>query len=187
MTIDLAQLPYADDVPAPVRHALSSAALVFEPVAVERAVDQLAVRLTVAWQDRNPLLVCVLPHGIVLTGMLLRRLIFPLQVCYVAGQDTNIIRFDAHPTHFDARPLLFLHGRGSSLTARMWSQWGAAGGAKDVQHIALVGPVCDENEFADGALACDASELAGCGLDYLGYGANLPGIYAVQGSQDTAP
>jgi len=185
VTIDLAQLPYADDVPTAIRHVLSSAQLVFEPAAVERAVDQLAVRLTVAWQDRNPLLVCVLPHGIVLTGMLLRRLIFPLQVCYVAGQDTNIIRFDAHPTRFDARPLLFLHGRESSLMARALSQWGTAGGANDVQHIALIRPVSDENEFAEGALACDAPELAGCGLDYLGYGANLPGIYAVRGTRAT--
>ena len=84
MTADLKDLPFADSVPPSVRRVFTQAELSHEANEVEGAVDRVAVRITVDLQDQNPLLVNVLPAGFVFAGMLLRRLIFPLQFVSVA-------------------------------------------------------------------------------------------------------
>jgi len=181
-------MPLAENVPANVRRALRSAHPIFESAEVERAVDQLAVRLTVDWQDLNPIVMGVLPDGIVLMGMLMRRVIFPLQACCVSCEDGRVTRQAAQGIEINTRELLFVHGCGHSPRARTLSEWGVSCGAARVRHIALVSRPSEVSALADTALTCDETDIVGCGVDYAGYGANLPGIYALEGlTQETSP
>ena len=66
---DREHIEYADSVPADVRRSLASLEPVVDSDAVEKAVDQLAVRLTIALQSSDPVFVTVLHGGSVLAGM----------------------------------------------------------------------------------------------------------------------
>jgi hypoxanthine phosphoribosyltransferase len=72
-----------DGVPSDIIAAREAAECLFDAAAVERAVDQLAVRLTIRLHDAHPIVMCVMTGGIILTSELLLRLHFPLEVSYV--------------------------------------------------------------------------------------------------------
>ena len=70
-------------VPSDIIAARDAAECLFDAAAVERAVDQLAVRLTLRLHDAHPIVMCVMNGGMILTAELLLRLHFPLEVSYV--------------------------------------------------------------------------------------------------------
>ncbi len=77
------QCPSSCRVPSDIVAARDAAECLFDAAAVERAVDQLAVRLTVRLNDAHPIVMCVMNGGMILTAELLLRLHFPLEVSYV--------------------------------------------------------------------------------------------------------
>ncbi len=179
---------WAEHVPGEVRRAFYTMEELYAPSAVEHAVDQLAVRLTVALQDEDPVLLVLLPRGLVLAGMLMRRLVMPLQ----QGCVEVSVRADDEP---DARPrwevvgapplagrsVLFLDGireHGTTLAGLQTSV--LEQGASAVSYAVLVerrGAAPDERMQGWAALTCDDETLVGCGLGFGGYGRNLPGLY----------
>ncbi|MFP6814328.1 MAG: hypothetical protein VB949_01485, partial [Pseudomonadales bacterium] len=62
------------DPPRAVLGARDRAEEMVSADAVQFAIDQTAVRLTVALHDANPMLLCVLHGGLNYTGELLKRL-----------------------------------------------------------------------------------------------------------------
>jgi hypoxanthine phosphoribosyltransferase len=72
-----------DGVPSDIIAARDAAECLFDEAAVERAVDRLAVRLTLRLHDAHPIVMCVMNGGMILTAELLLRLQFPLEVSYV--------------------------------------------------------------------------------------------------------
>ena len=184
MAADLKDLPFADSVPHVVRRVFAQAELLHEASEVERAVDRVAVRLTVELQDKNPVLVNVLPVGFVFAGMLLRRLIFPLQFVSVALLPTG--KVDAPEDALQLlreREVVLIDGPCVARRNASLRQWVTEAGAVSVRNAFMIAdqaqPVSDRDYVA---LVGDAGEAFGSGLDYQGYGANLPGIYTIGGT-----
>ena len=183
-------------VPPDVLGARARAEEIVSAEAVQFAIDQTAVRLTVALNDLNPLLLCVLNGGLPYTGELLKRLPFPLELSYVhAGRYGQATR--GRELNWYARPTIGLAGRHVLLIDDIFDQgntlsalaaWSLAEGAAAVTTTVLVDKVLDAGRVAaeEGiievdypALRCPDRYLFGCGMDYRGYWRNLPGIYAL--------
>ena len=50
---------------------------------VQLAIDNIAAQITKEYSDSNPILLCVMNGGLVLTAKLLERLRFPMNIDYV--------------------------------------------------------------------------------------------------------
>ncbi len=181
--------------PEPPRDVLAARARAEEIVsaeAVQFAIDQTAVRLTVALNDANPVLLCVLHGGLAYTGELLKRLPFPLELSYVhVGRYGDATRgqgltWFARPTLELARRHVLLiddiFDQGKTLSALV--AWSFAQGAAAVTTTVLVDKLLKSQrgeaisiDYA--ALRCRDRYLFGCGMDYRGYWRNLPAIYAL--------
>jgi hypoxanthine phosphoribosyltransferase len=66
-----------------VRTALERSECLFDRATVERAIDQMAIRITLALHDAWPIVVCVMNGALVVTADLLERLHFPLELDYL--------------------------------------------------------------------------------------------------------
>jgi hypoxanthine phosphoribosyltransferase len=62
---------------------LRSADMLYSAEEVEASINEMSERITSALADTNPLLICIMNGGVVLTGKLLPKLQFPLQVDYI--------------------------------------------------------------------------------------------------------
>ena len=61
-----------------IHQVAASADLLYSEKQVEKAIDNMAETINLFLAERNPLLLCVMNGGVVLTGKLLTRLNFPL-------------------------------------------------------------------------------------------------------------
>jgi hypoxanthine phosphoribosyltransferase len=180
------------DPPRAVLGARDRAEEMVSADAVQFAIDQTAVRLTVALHDANPMLLCVLHGGLNYTGELLKRLAFPLELSYV-----HVGRY-GHATsgqtlNWFAKPTIELAGRHVLLIDDIFDQgmtlsalvdWALAEGAARVTTTVLVDKLLDAGR--DGAISvdypalqCPDRYLFGCGMDFRGYWRNLPAIFAL--------
>lgn len=168
------------------------AELLHDSVAVMRAVDDMARQITARLADSNPLLICVMNGGLMLTGWLASRLDFPLQLDYA-----HVTRYRGATTagalEWLSRPRIPLADRtlllvddifDEGLTLASLAEACLALGARAVQSAVLVRK---QHDRAATALRPDYVGLSvpdryvfGCGLDYKNYLRNLPAIYAVR-------
>ncbi|WP_298434136.1 hypoxanthine-guanine phosphoribosyltransferase [Geobacter sp.] len=177
-----------------VRQVMNEADCLFTGDEVEVALDRLAGEISARLADRNPLVLCVMYGGLVVTGKLLPKLPFPLEVEYL-----HATRYGHHffGTELDwrVRPSADLRGRtvlivddildeGATLDAI--AEWCREEGAAEVLTAVLVDKEHDRKtrpglkaDFT-GVVSPDRF-LFGCGMDYKGYWRNAPGIYAVKG------
>lgn len=180
----------SDPVPSVVRQARERAELLVAPMAVQHAIDQVAVRLALRLQQANPLLLVVMHGGLPFAAELLKRFAFPLEYGYLdvgrygAATRGGELRWFAEPRYALAgRNVLVVDDvldRGDTLAAIR--RWAIDAGAETVLTSVLVdkavaGPRPVAADYA--ALACPDRFLFGCGMDYQGYWRNLPGIYAL--------
>ena len=178
------------DVPADALAARVNADLLVSAAAVEKAIDQVAIKLKIALFAENPILICVLNGGLPYTAALLKRLEMPLELTYVhAGRYGKSLR--GSEIEFHAKPAMALSGRhvvfvddildqGHTLAALC--AWASEEGATAVTTTVLVDKQIKATrpivaDFA--ALECPDRYLFGCGMDYRGYWRNLPEIYAI--------
>ncbi|MFA7062198.1 MAG: hypoxanthine-guanine phosphoribosyltransferase [Pedobacter sp.] len=161
---------------------------------VSAAIKRLATEITDCLKDANPVLLCIMNGGLIFTGQLLTKLVFPLEVGYVHatryGHETN-----GESLNWIARPQPDLKGRtvlllddildeGVTLAAiaDYCRQQGAAKVLMAVLveklHLRKVTPGMRADFFG---LEVGDRFLFGYGLDYKGYWRNAPGIYAVKG------
>jgi hypoxanthine phosphoribosyltransferase len=178
-------------VPLSVQRAYSQARLEVSAEDVDAAVDRIAVRITVALQDKNPVLLTVLQGGLVFSGMLMRRLVFPLEQGYVHvgryGQQTSGQKLNwhghQHPELAGRCVLIVDDILDEGITLNALVAWARDEGAADVQVAVLVEKQVSRQTTISAAcyvaLDCPDSFLIGCGMDFQGYGRNLPGIYAL--------
>lgn len=184
---------YPTSVPEEVRRAFAGLTERFSPPEVDRAITQMAVRMTVALQDKNPVFVTVLHGGSVLTGALQRLLVFPSQFGYVHvsryGEETEggeVVWKGFDVPDFKHRTVVFVDDildQGVTLSAL--ASWATEQGAENVQSAVLV-----RRENTEVAVQADyrgletgPGFLVGSGMDFSGYGRNLPGIYVLDDSQ----
>jgi len=178
------------DVPPDVLAARDAAECLFDAAAVERAVDRLAVRLTVRLADAHPIVVCVLNGGLPLTAELLLRFHFPLELTYLhatryrdALQGAGIEWRALPDVSVERRNVLVVDDvldEGNTLAAVV--EHLTAAGARSVRTAVLVDKVIERPRplaVDDAALQCPDRFLFGHGMDYRGHWRNLAGIYAL--------
>jgi hypoxanthine phosphoribosyltransferase len=173
---------------------LADADLLVTKVEVEAAITRMAAEITDQLKDADPLLMCVMNGGLIFTGQLLTKLVFPLEVDYVHatryGHETNGANL-----HWTVRPQLDLKGRtvlllddilDEGVTLAAIAAYCRQQGATDVLmavlieklHLRKVTPGM-RADFT--GIEVGDRFLFGYGLDYKGYWRNAPGIYSVKG------
>ena len=170
---------------------LSKANPIVDSDTVEKAVDQLAVRITVALQESNPVILTVLHGGLVISGMLSRRLAFPCEFGYLhatrygdatQGEELEWRACD-HPD-LAGRVVLVVDDildEGKTLAALL--EYCRAKNADEVLSAVLVerDGLSRSIEADFKALTLGPGFLVGCGMDVAGYGRNLTSIYRLEG------
>ncbi len=185
------ELELPDSVPFKIRAQFSSLVMIHDRAVVAAAIDRLAVRLTIALQDRNPVVVTVMNGGLMLAGLLQYRLAFAAEFGYVsvgrygthtAGGALTWKGFDV--PDLDGRTVVFVDDildQGETLKELV--RWAEARGASDVRTAVLVERTDEQRSsvvHADfSAFKQGPGFLVGCGMDLAGYGRNLPDIYMI--------
>lgn len=179
--------------PERIEAARRSADCLYTAAEVIAAVDRLAVRLTVALADENPLLLCVLNGGLPFTGALMQRLQFPLTLSYMhVGRYGDATRGGELSWH--ARPQESLAGRhvvliddilDEGVTLAALEAWCRDQGASAVTTAVLL-EKGEGGRATFAALPCPDRYVFGWGMDFEGYWRNLPAIYALDASLEAS-
>lgn len=159
---------------------------------VEQALRSMATVIHNEMQDDDPVVLCVLIGGVVLTGKLLTLLDFPLQVDYIHatryGNNTTGSRIE-----WVVKPRVSLKGRtvlvvddilDKGVTLASIVEFCHAQGAANIKTAVLVEKQVPRSEDAvqkadyTGVLV-ENLYVYGYGMDYKGYLRNAPGIFAV--------
>lgn len=175
-----------------IRRVMATADCLADAGTLSGILDRMAEELTAMLAAENPIILCVMNGGLILTGMLLPRLNFPLQVDYL-----HATRYRGALTGADlqwkACPTLALAGRVVVLVDDILDEgdtlvgiraYCVAQGAARVLSAVLVDKNHDRRHPAlsrADVTGMDAPDryLFGFGMDYKGYLRNAPGIYAV--------
>ncbi len=188
----------ADDhqPPPQVLRAQAIAECLYEQHEVLRAIDQLAVRVSLDLAHRNPLLLCVMNGALPFAGALLPRLHFPLRVDFLqvsryrdstAGQTLRWLhKPEIDLANCDVLLLDDVLDEGKTLSALVafCEQAGARSTATAVLARKAVPGVTVRADYI--GLECPNRFLLGWGMDYKGYLRNLNGIYALPEDQEQA-
>jgi len=162
----------------------------FDQGEVRAALDEMVARVAARLNGKNPLVLCVMTGGVVVTSELVLRLPFPLEIDYVHATRYGDLT-QGGQLKWVAEPRKSLEGRtvlvvddildeGQTLGAIM--EYCRAKGAKeavsavlvDKQHTRKSG--LKKADFA--AISVPDRYVFGYGMDYKGYWRNAPGIYA---------
>ena len=171
------------------RAALARADCLFEPAAVEQAVDRMAEAITTDLADSDPILMCVMNGGLMPTAMLMARLHFPLKVDYLHATryrerttGTDLQWKKHHEADLAGRTVLVIDDildEGHTLAAIL--QYCREQGATDVRSAVLSHKLHDRGVDLQAdyvALTLPDRYVFGYGMDYKGYWRNAPGIFA---------
>ena len=160
---------------------------------VSTAIDRIAGEITSRLKESNPIMLCIMNGGLIFTGQLLTRLVFPLEVDYVHATRYGHDTVGTH-LHWTVRPQLDLKGRtvlllddilDEGVTLAAIAEYCRQQGAAKVLMAVLVEKLhlrkVTPNMHADfSGIEVGDRFLFGYGLDYKGYWRNAPGIYAVR-------
>ncbi len=183
-----------NDTVAELNQVMAEADCLVDEDRVYAAIDTMAQQITDRLKDTNPLLMCVMNGGLILTGQLLPRLHFPVQAEYLHAtryrQETTggILEWKLRPeADMQDRTVLIVDDildEGTTLCAI--ADYCKAHGAREVLTAVLVDKQHDRKARPDlkadfTGLDVEDRFLFGFGMDYKGYWRNAPGIYAVKG------
>ncbi len=177
-----------------IEQALAEADCLATEQEVAAAIERMAAEITARLKGSNPLVFCVMNGGLVLSGRLICKLAFPLEVSYL-----HATRYGRQLTgsllDWRVRPSQDLRGRvvlvlddildeGHTLAAivEYLREQGAA-----AVHSAVLVHKRHPRKATPGmradvtGLELEDRYLFGAGMDYKGYWRNAPGIYALKG------
>jgi hypoxanthine phosphoribosyltransferase len=173
---------------------MDKAQCLYDMKAIDQALDRMAIEITEQLSDKNPIVMCVMTGALIVTGHLLTRLNFPLQIDYIhATRYRGATR--GGDLHWLVLPHCELKNRtiliiddimdgGLTLSAIM--DYCQQMGAKSVHTAVMINKkrerepgVNFEPDFI--GLHTHDKFLFGFGLDYEGYLRNVAGIYAIDG------
>lgn len=182
--------------PAAVVAARRRGELVVSAEEVAAAVDRLAVRLSLDLGEADPLVLSVMHGALPFAGMLLPRIVFPLEVGFLhVGRYRDATRGGSLQWHatpgyqLEGRTVLLLDDvldRGETLAEL--EAWARESGAERVFTAVLVDKQVNHERAVQAdyvALTCPDRYLFGCGMDFQGYWRNLPAIYALPEDLET--
>ncbi len=183
-----------EDIHSPerIKQIFARAKCLYSSSAIEQALQGMADVIHKDLQDEDPVVLCVLIGGVVLTGKLLTLLDFPLQVDYIHatryGDKTTGSRLE-----WVAKPRVSLKGRtvlivddilDRGVTLAGIVDYCREQGAKEIKTAVLVEKEVsrpdDAVQKADyTGVVVENRYVFGYGMDYKGYLRNAPGIFAV--------
>ena len=174
-----------------IRDVLEAADQLCTQEEVEAALDRMAADIGQAISDRNPLLLCVMMGGLIVSSELFTRLRFPVQLDYLHATRYQGTR-GGKALKWITRPSQDLKGRtllvvddilDEGLTLAAILDYCHEQGAGAVYSAVLVekihGRKPDDLKADFVGLRVEDRYLFGYGMDYHGYLRNLKGIYAV--------
>ena len=169
----------------------NNAECLHDAAAVQAILDRMAGDITAALADSLPIILCVMNGGIIMTGHLLTRLAFPLEIDYLQATRYQGATRGAEVAWL-CKPRLSLVGRtvlvvddilDEGITLADVLEFCRQAGATSVQSAVLVKKRHDR--LIDGitadfvGLEVEDRYVFGFGMDYKGYLRNLDGIYAL--------
>ncbi|MBU2707526.1 hypoxanthine-guanine phosphoribosyltransferase [Zooshikella marina] len=176
-----------------IKQVYAEADCLYTEAEVEAAIERMGQAITAELANSNPLVYCIMNGGLVVSGKLLTKLNFPLEVDYIHAtryrNETTGGELDwkVHPsTSMQDRTVLILDDildEGHTLAAIV--EFCKAQGAKAVQTAVLVEKKHDrkavelESDFI--GLQIEDRYIFGYGMDYKSYWRNAPGIFALKG------
>lgn len=160
----------------------------FDATEVDRAIDQLAVRMAVALWDANPILVCLMNGGLPFTADLMRRFYFPLELDHVraaryrgtAGGELRIECWPGRP--LEGRTVVLLDDVfDEGITLQRVRERLADAGPERVLCAVMVRKDVPGVTFEPDYIALEAPNefIVGRGMDCDGAYRQLSGIYAL--------
>lgn len=180
-------------LPEQVKSIAKRAQCVFSSQQVEQALIEMAKAIDKDLHNENPVVLCVLIGGVVLTGKLLTLLDFPLQVDYIhASRYGNKIIGDSH-IEWVGKPRVSLKDRAvlivddildRGITLASIVDFCHEQGAKSIKTAVLVEKQIEREpqaiQKADyTGVMVENRYVYGYGMDYKSYLRNAPGIYMV--------
>lgn len=172
-----------------IQQIQQQAECLFSPQQLEQALDQMAHDINLSMAELNPLVLCVINGGIIVTGKLLPRLSFPLNLDSVqatryrnqtSGSDVQWLLKPT--TDLTNRHVLIVDDildEGHTLVAIV--DWCLAQGASSVKTAVLLDKNLGKTKPIQAdfvGLQCENRYLFGYGLDYKGYLRNANGVFA---------
>ncbi|MDK9718742.1 MAG: hypoxanthine-guanine phosphoribosyltransferase [Trichlorobacter sp.] len=173
---------------------LEEADCLADRTAVEAALDRMADAITASIGKKNPMVFCIMNGGLIVTGQLLTRLTFPLELGYL-----HATRYGHQTSGGDLEWKALFHadvkGRtvllvddilDEGVTLKALADECLARGAKKVLTAVLVNKQHERKVMPGYCADFTGLELPdrfvfGYGLDYENMWRNAPGIYAVKG------
>lgn len=174
-----------------IAHIQAAAECLHDTAAVNLTLDRLAAEISAVMADSLPVILCVMNGGIIMTGHLLTRLTFPLEIDYLQATRYQGEICGAQ-VEWLCKPRIDLQGRtvlvvddildeGNTLAAVL--DYCRQAGASRVFSAVLVTKL--HNRLVKGitadfvGLEVEDRYVFGFGMDYRGYLRNLNGIYAL--------
>ncbi len=175
-----------------INNIMKQADLIHSFAAIDQAMTRMAGEICNNLADSNPVVISLLKGGLVLSGQLLPRFDFPLQLDYVHATRYRD-QTEGGSLHWIARPSMPIKNRTVLLLDDIFDEghtlaaiydYCLATGAKEVQTAVLL----EKRHDRKARLMVDYVGLTvpdryvfGFGMDYKGYLRNANGIYAVKG------
>jgi hypoxanthine phosphoribosyltransferase len=170
--------------------ALEQAELLYDGSAVQRAVDRMAAAIARDTGGQDPILMCVMNGGLVLTGMLMPRLAFPLRIDYLHATRYRERTFGTelhwrkhHELPLAAQTVVIVDDildEGHTLEAIV-AHCREQGAARVLSAVLVEKRRQREVQLRPDYLGLEVPDryVFGCGMDYKGYWRNAAGIYAM--------
>ena len=178
--------------PAVLTQVIARATELHSSGQIEQAIDTMAKKITQDLQDLNPVILCVMIGGVVLTGQLLTRLDCHLQVDYIHATryqnktvGSELVWLNEPRIDLTNRAVLVVDDiLDGGITLAEIIKYCKNKGANLVKSAVLVDKITSRAE--EGLATADYTGIRvenryvyGYGMDYKGYFRNAPGIYAV--------
>ena len=174
------------DISTKTRELFGSAEVFIPQDKILRAVDQLAIRLTVAFRYDRPVILFNLKDAGWLFGCLIQRLQIPLALgCFEIEEDAKEGKpaWRIQPTaSVENKQILFVFGDLSNTHEKEFvSNWSLKRGAIKILNASLVIRAGDglSSDRRYSCFSIGQESLVGCGLSRDGHGSNLPDLYSL--------
>lgn len=175
-----------------IKEICARATCLYSSFAIDSALNKMAGEIHQDLQEENPIVLCVLIGGVVLTGKLLTLLNFPLQVDYIHATRYGDNIVGSH-LEWIVKPRCSLKGRtilivddilDGGVTLAGIVDYCLSQGANAVKTAVLVEK--KHSRSTEGLQKADYTGVTvenryvfGYGMDYKGYLRNAPGIFVV--------
>ena len=186
MSIDLLHNFLGSEISSKTQELFGSAEVFIPRDKILKAVDQLAIRLTVAFRHDRPVILFNLKDAGWLFGCLIQRLQIPVALgCFEIGEGAEEDKpaWRIKPTvNVENKRILFVFGDLKNTHEKEFvSNWSLKHGAIKILNASLIIRAGDglSSDRRYSCFSIGQESLVGCGLSRDGCGSNLPDLYSL--------